>query len=104
MHKERLVFESPKGPRRLLVASGWTPPIRGSGAKTEETRQSLAESAPAIVSHRRGGHVKLTGSNTFAMPRNVTRPLGWGTKDGRSTETEETPKSNEEFRKMLLKS
>ncbi|GLJ36479.1 hypothetical protein SUGI_0732610 [Cryptomeria japonica] len=59
---------------------------------------------PTVVLHRRGGHVKLVGNNTFAMPRNVARPLGWGKKDSKEKAPEETPKSNEEFRKMLLDS
>lgn len=80
---------------------------RGSGTRTDERHGSSAQSASPAVSNRQGGHVKLTGSNTFALPRNVARaarPLGWGVKDNRSIEAEETPKSNEEFRKFLLKS
>uniref|UniRef100_A0A0D6R1C0 RRM domain-containing protein n=1 Tax=Araucaria cunninghamii TaxID=56994 RepID=A0A0D6R1C0_ARACU len=77
---------------------------RGSGTRTEVKHESTAKAAAPGVQHRRGGHVKLTGSNTFAMPRNVARPLGWGAKESRTTEPEETPKSNEEFRKMFLKS
>lgn len=80
---------------------------RGSDTRTDERRGSSAQSAPTAVSNQQKGHVKLTGSNTFAMPRNVARtarPLGWGVKDNRSKDAEETPKSNEEFRKFLLKS
>lgn len=78
---------------------------RGSGTRTYERHGSSAQSAPPAVANR--PHVKHTGSNTFALPRNVARaarPLGWGAKGNRSIEAEETPKSNEEFRKFLLKS
>lgn len=59
-----------------------------------------------FVSHRRG-HLQLKGSNTFAMPRSVARPVGWNKKDpvkGQDGDGEsEKPKSNEEFRKLLTK-
>lgn len=61
---------------------------------------------PPAVGHRRGGHLKLTGSNTFAMPRNVARPLGWGNPQvatSSSPSGDETPKSNTEFRDMFIK-
>lgn len=58
---------------------------------------------PAMpVSHRRGGHVQLTGKNTFAVPRSLTRPLGVSQR-GHVQVTEEEPKSNDDFRKMLSK-
>jgi hypothetical protein len=50
--------------------------------------------------------VKLTGSNTFAMPRNVARPLGWGNPQIATSSNpsgDEVPKSNSEFREMLMK-
>lgn len=61
---------------------------------------------PPIISHHRGGHVKLTGANTFAVPRTVARPLGWGNLQEATSANpggEETPKSNSEFRNMFLK-
>nr|XP_024368844.1 squamous cell carcinoma antigen recognized by T-cells 3-like isoform X2 [Physcomitrium patens] len=61
---------------------------------------------PPTVGHRRGGHLKLTGSNTFAVPRNVPRPLGWGNPLATSSSNAsggEVPKSNTEFREMFLK-
>ncbi|XAR56245.1 hypothetical protein NMG60_11036649 [Bertholletia excelsa] len=50
--------------------------------------------------------VELKGKNTFAVPRAV-RPLGWTDKSKPKTEAapeeDQTPKSNDEFRKMFLK-
>ncbi len=63
------------------------------------------QAGPPLISHRRGGHVKLTGTNTFAVPRTVARPLGWGTPHGDSLTTsigDQAPKSNSEFRNMFL--
>jgi hypothetical protein len=63
------------------------------------------QAGPPMISHRRGGHVKLTGTNTFAVPRTVARPLGWGTPHGDSSTTsigDQAPKSNSEFRNMFL--
>lgn len=59
-----------------------------------------------MISHRHGGHVKLMGTNTFAVPRNVARPLGWGNPQATSSGNsygDDTPKSNSEFRNMFLK-
>lgn len=59
-------------------------------------------------SHHRASNIQLKGKNTFAMPRTV-RPLGWVDKDQpKSKESDsvedENPKSNDEFRKMFIKS
>ncbi|KAJ8529715.1 hypothetical protein K7X08_036550 [Anisodus acutangulus] len=59
-------------------------------------------------SHQRASNIQLKGKNTFAMPRAV-RSLGWVDKDKpKSKETDavedENPKSNDEFRKMFIKS
>lgn len=59
-----------------------------------------------MISHRRGGHVKLTAANTFAVPRSVVRPLGWGIPRDTILSIpggEEAPKSNSEFRNIFLK-
>lgn len=96
------------GRGRITGGRGGRPPSgRGIGTRTDERRGNSAQSAPTAVSNQQEGHVKLTGRNTFAMPRNVARaarPLGWGVQDNRNIDAEETPKSNEEFRKFLLKS
>ncbi|XP_019052707.1 PREDICTED: squamous cell carcinoma antigen recognized by T-cells 3-like isoform X2 [Nelumbo nucifera] len=48
-------------------------------------------------------HVSSRGKSTSTMvPRAVVRPLGWGKNEPR-TEGDEKPKSNDEFRKMFLK-
>ena len=48
--------------------------------------------------------IQLKGKNTFAVPRNV-RPLGWTAEKPKAAESgeDEKPKSNDEFRQMLLK-
>lgn len=42
----------------------------------------------------------MTGSNTFAVPRSVVRPLGWN--PGQAATGDEVMKSNDEFRKLLV--
>ncbi|KAL1534950.1 squamous cell carcinoma antigen recognized by T-cells 3-like [Salvia divinorum] len=54
------------------------------------------------------GDVQLKGRNTFAVPRNV-KPLGWSSRskspsDAANEQETDNPKSNDEFRKMLMKS
>nr|KJB56279.1 hypothetical protein B456_009G114100 [Gossypium raimondii] len=89
-------------------------------------RESLAHTAPGEeASNQSGGHgrsvskesgedskgsrgrkrienIQLKGKNTFAVPRNV-KPLGWTNKPGTREEEDEKPKSNDEFRKMFMK-
>ncbi|KAG0604876.1 hypothetical protein M758_9G015600 [Ceratodon purpureus] len=77
---------------------------RGDSGNTSGGGRGLA--GPPTVGHRRGGHLKLTGSNTFAVPRTVARPLGWGNPQVTSSSNpsgDEAPKSNSEFREMLMK-
>lgn len=57
---------------------------------------------PSHALHRRGGHVQLSGRNTFALPRAIARPLGFSGREGKEVVQEEVPKSNKEFRDMLL--
>ncbi|XP_058215043.1 uncharacterized protein LOC131326319 [Rhododendron vialii] len=57
--------------------------------------------------HNDGDNIQLKGKNTFAVPRTV-RPLGWTDKNIVKMEVaeegeDEKPKSNDEFRKMLLR-
>lgn len=59
----------------------------------------------SVLSHRRGGHVQLVGKNTFAAPRAIIRPLGFTQPKpalAKKQQQDEEPKSNEDFRKMLL--
>ncbi|RVW44391.1 hypothetical protein CK203_071078 [Vitis vinifera] len=68
---------------------------------SKESGQISSSKAPQA---RRDDNFQLKGRNTFAVPRNV-RPLGWiDNKKKTEEETDEMPKSNDEFRKMLLKS
>ncbi|RRT86202.1 hypothetical protein BHE74_00021270 [Ensete ventricosum] len=46
---------------------------------------------------------KFTGSVTFAAPRALVKPLGWSKREAKPDEDNEKPKSNDEFRDMLLK-
>ncbi|KAF8404008.1 hypothetical protein HHK36_008884 [Tetracentron sinense] len=66
------------------------------------SNESGAPQASSYASHRRGEHVELKGKNTFAVPRTV-RPLGRSKNEPMSEEKDENPKSNDEFRNMLLK-
>ena len=74
--------------------------------KTGTVGESDSKESGQISSSKahRDDNVQLKGRNTFAVPRNV-RPLGWIDKNKKTEEekTDETPKSNDEFRKMLLK-
>lgn len=77
---------------------------RGDSTNTLGGGRGLA--GPPTVGHRRGGHLKLSGSNTFAMPRNVARPLGWGNPQAATSSSpngDEVPKSNTDFREMFIK-
>lgn len=68
-----------------------------------DSMESATRNAPSSVSHRRGGHVQLTGKNTFAVPRNVVRARGGSSNEQKNEGDDDKPKSNDEFRKMLLK-
>ncbi|KAK4799960.1 hypothetical protein SAY86_025325 [Trapa natans] len=89
----------------------------GSGEQNSEAGKSFTGDAvdnrgeQSGVSHtsrpaagKRGSeNVVLKGKNTFAMPRSV-RPLGFtASKPEATAGEEEKPKSNDEFRQMLLK-
>ncbi|KAA8536632.1 hypothetical protein F0562_029110 [Nyssa sinensis] len=75
-----------------------------------DSSKGTKEPQAQLTNKRRGDdHVQLKGKNTFAVPRMV-RPLGWSDKNKPKPKpegTEEggdlTPKSNDEFRKMFLK-
>ncbi|MCD7458196.1 hypothetical protein HAX54_037515 [Datura stramonium] len=83
----------------------------GADQTTESSKSGAKDSAEGGFqpsSHQRASNIQLKGKNTFAMPRAV-RPLGWVDKDKpKSKETDavedENPKSNDEFRKMFIKS
>ncbi|GMI81903.1 EMBRYO DEFECTIVE 140 [Hibiscus trionum] len=70
----------------------------------ENSQGSRASRAPQSTGRKRDEHIQLKGKNTFAVPRNV-KALGWtANKAGTRTEEDEKPKSNDEFRKMFMKS
>lgn len=94
--------------------------MAGEGAEqtTESSKPGAKDSAEGSKegkghqgqpsSHQWASNIQLKGKNTFAVPRTV-RPLGWVDKDKpKSEETDATedeiPKSNDEFRKMFIKS
>lgn len=74
---------------------------------SQEASEGRRESQPQSSSSRHDDDVQLKGRNTFAVPRNV-KPLGWSSRSkpqsDRAKELEDqNPKSNDEFRKMFLK-
>ncbi|KAA3479507.1 squamous cell carcinoma antigen recognized by T-cells 3-like isoform X3 [Gossypium australe] len=78
----------------------------GSSASKESVEISKGSSVAPQLPHSRKHFesIQLKGKNTFAVPRNV-KPLGWTTsKPGTKKEEDEKPKSNDEFRKMFMKS
>ncbi|KAE8655298.1 ATP-dependent Clp protease ATP-binding subunit ClpX-like [Hibiscus syriacus] len=79
----------------------------GSSVSKESGENSLGSRAPRVpqsTGRKRDDNIQLKGKNTFAVPRNV-KALGWtANKPGTRTEEDEKPKSNDEFRKMFMKS
>lgn len=75
-----------------------------SDALDTHKEQSGVPPRPRLAVGKRGSeNVVLQGKNTFAMPRSV-KPMGWSAGKPKTTEgEEEKPKSNDEFRQMLLK-
>ncbi|KAL0422191.1 UNVERIFIED_CONTAM: Squamous cell carcinoma antigen recognized by T-cells 3 [Sesamum latifolium] len=74
---------------------------------SQETSKRQNESQAQSSRSRHDEDVQLKGTNTFAVPRNV-KPLGWSSRgkpqpDQDEEHEDETPKSNDEFRKMFLK-
>lgn len=81
--------------------------MTGNATKQESSR-GKSESQTQSSSSKHDEDIQLIGRNTFAVPRNV-KPLGWSNR-GKPQQSEvakeqegEIPKSNDEFRKMLLK-
>ncbi|KAI3445538.1 hypothetical protein Pfo_002203 [Paulownia fortunei] len=74
---------------------------------SQEVSKGRRESQPQSSTSRHEEDVQLKGRNTFAVPRNV-KPLGWSSRskpepEGAKEQEDENPKSNDEFRKMFLK-
>ncbi|OVA19144.1 RNA recognition motif domain [Macleaya cordata] len=94
------------GGKRAGTATDGGGTVEGSDSKksTEVPEESVPPHAASTASHRRGDHFELKGKNTFAVPRTLVRPLGWKKNEPKNDEeNEENPKTNDEFRKMLLK-
>ena len=70
----------------------------------QSSNQTFGESrAPHSAADKRSDNIQLKGRNTFAMPRNV-RPVGVPWTNSKAGEVEDgKPKSNNEFREMILK-
>ncbi|CAL5380029.1 unnamed protein product [Camellia sinensis] len=90
--------------------NGQTNTVGESDSKDSSDVSNVTLAAQPQSAYRRHAveNVQLKGKNTFAVPRNV-RPLGWTDKNKQKTEEapegeDQTPKSNDEFRKMFLKS
>ncbi|KAF9623145.1 hypothetical protein IFM89_037726 [Coptis chinensis] len=73
--------------------------VEGSGSQKKE---SVASQTQSSILNRHGDNIQLRGRNTFAVPRTVVRTLGRSNSDPKK-ESDETPKSNDEFRNLLLK-
>ncbi|XP_060167535.1 uncharacterized protein LOC132598590 isoform X1 [Lycium barbarum] len=106
----------PKGRKKGSAAQGASSrQSDGANQTTENSEAGAKDSAEGSEgkglqppSYRRASNIQLKGKNTFAMPRAV-RPLGGVDKDKTKTKEtdaveDENPKSNDEFRKMFIKS
>ncbi|KAI4296137.1 hypothetical protein L6164_036120 [Bauhinia variegata] len=85
-------------------SSAYGPDRSGQALKeSDEASQGTVKEAKSAPTRKLGGdNFQLKGKNTFAAPRNV-RALGWSANKPKTEEGDETPKSNEEFRKMFVK-
>ncbi|KAK4739542.1 hypothetical protein R3W88_003239 [Solanum pinnatisectum] len=105
----------PKGRKKGNAAPGMSLRQGDNADQTTESSKSDAKNSAEgsedgfqPSSHHRASNIQLKGKNTFAMPRAV-RPLGWVDKDKPKPKEsdsveDENPKSNDEFRKMFIKS
>lgn len=77
---------------------------RSVSIETDDTSKEDVNEAKLSSRNVKGSDdVQLKGKNTFAVPRNV-RPRGFdANKSKLEEEGEEKPKSNEEFRKMIIR-
>ncbi|PPR92373.1 hypothetical protein GOBAR_AA28295 [Gossypium barbadense] len=73
-----------------------------SGGHGRSVSKESGEDSKGSRGRKRVENIQLKGKNTFAVPRNV-KPLGWTNKPGTREEEDEKPKSNDEFRKMFMK-
>ncbi|KAG4145696.1 hypothetical protein ERO13_D05G110000v2 [Gossypium hirsutum] len=73
-----------------------------SGGHGRSVSKESGEDSKGSRGRKRVENIQFKGKNTFAVPRNV-KPLGWTNKPGTREEEDEKPKSNDEFRKMFMK-
>lgn len=91
----------------MLSFNTWTFELAGKFESREPTQISEGNKVPDSDQGHSEKKVQMKGKNTFAVPRNV-RPLGYTSNinrkpDGVEEVADEQPKSNDEFRKMLLR-
>lgn len=92
------------GGRNNADKGGKIPPgDQGKPNSAEATKESTGDESSTSKSRESEG-IQLKGKNTFALPRNV-KPLGWTATKPKADEggDDEKPKSNDEFRQMLLR-
>ncbi|XP_057785379.1 uncharacterized protein LOC131002911 [Salvia miltiorrhiza] len=106
MGKKLSILKSDPQQGRKKEVSGRS--VRGEHARTDtrETPKGKMDVQPQSPTSKHVD-VQLKGRNTFAVPRNV-KPLGWSSRskpqsDALNEQEDGNPKSNDEFRKMLMK-
>lgn len=76
---------------------------QGFNIDNSRASKGFKPGAPALGGRKRGSEsIQLEGKNTFAVPRSV-KPIEKNVGASKPAEDDETPKSNDEFRKLLLK-
>ncbi|XP_042509055.1 squamous cell carcinoma antigen recognized by T-cells 3 isoform X2 [Macadamia integrifolia] len=101
--KLSIAQSDPKRSQKRVSFGASTAPDHGHEEPIAASKESTEPRKSSSVSTRREDRVQLKGKNTFAVPRTLVRPLGWS-KNEQTSEGDEKPKSNDEFREMLLKS
>ncbi|KAJ4950595.1 hypothetical protein NE237_027427 [Protea cynaroides] len=105
--KLSIAQSDPKGSQKRATFGASTAPGHGRREGHEEpmeaSKESIEPHKSSSLSRRHEDRIQLKGKNTFAVPRTLVTPLGWS-KNEQKSEGDEKPKSNNEFREMLLKS
>ncbi|KAM0946470.1 putative RNA recognition motif domain, LSM-interacting domain, RNA-binding domain superfamily [Dioscorea sansibarensis] len=90
-----------RGKKRTTNGKGPGQPDQGQSSNKYRGGTTSSSGTDVLESHET--NMKPKGSNTFAAPRAVVRPLGWTDGKAKPKESLEPPKSNDQFREMLLK-
>ncbi|URE31735.1 Suppressor of forked protein (Suf) [Musa troglodytarum] len=99
--KLSIARSDPKRSQKRILAASKTSAAHGKRfARGNSIRKDESE---ATIVDKRGSSGKLAGSVTFAAPRALVKPLGWTKREAKPDQDNEKPKSNDEFRDMLLK-